>query len=57
MLRSERVQHELGVGTDDHQKVIEIVGHASGQPPDGIHFLRLLQLIFHAAPVSDVTVI
>ena len=53
----QRVQHQLGVGTDDHQKIVEIVGHSSGQSADGVHFLRLLKLIFQPAPVRNVPVI
>ena len=36
---------QLGAGGDDAEDVIEVMGHAAGQPPDGFHLLRLAKLI------------
>ena len=57
MLGRQRIQHQLGVGTDDHQQIIKVVRHSSGQESDCIHFLCLLKLIFQPAPVRNVPVI
>ncbi len=57
MLGRQRIQHQLGVGTDDHQQIVEVMRHASGQSPDRIHLLRLLQLIFQPPPVGDVPIV
>jgi hypothetical protein len=42
-----RIGHEHArMAADDGEKVVEIVGDAAGQLPDGLHFLRLAQLGF-----------
>ena len=53
----QRIQHQLGVGTDDHQQIVEVMGHASGESADRIHLLGLLQLIFQPPPVGDVPIV
>src|SRR5437764_455990 len=35
---------QLAEAVNDCQQVIEVVGHAPGQPPHGLHLLRLAQL-------------
>jgi hypothetical protein len=57
MLRRQRIQHQLGVRTDHHQKVVEIVGDASGQSTDRIHLMGLLELILQPALLRDVAVV
>ena len=57
MLGGQRIQHQLGVGTDDHQQIVEVMRHASGQSSDGVHLLGLLQLIFQLPPVGDVPIV
>ena len=57
MFRGQRVLHQFGVGTDHHQQVVKIVGHAAGKLADCIHFLGLLQLRFQPAPFGNVAVI
>ena len=41
----ERREHELAVAGDHGEQVVEVVGHAAGQPPDGLHLLRLAELL------------
>jgi hypothetical protein len=50
----ERVEHKFGVSADHQEQVVEIVGHPSGQPSNGIHFLGLLQFRFQSATLGDV---
>jgi len=33
---------------DDREDIIKIMGHAAGQLADGLHLLRLTQLIFQS---------
>ena len=49
--------HQLGVSADHHQQIVEIVGHASCQSPDGIHLVRHLQLRFQPPAFADIAVI
>jgi len=51
------VAHQLGAGADDAENIVEVVGHAAGEPSDGLHtlaicFLELtapgINLCFHA---------
>ena len=39
-------QKQFGVTSDDHQQVVEVVGHAAGQPSHRLHFFRLANLGF-----------
>jgi hypothetical protein len=34
----------MGAPEDDRQEVVEVVGHAGRQAPDGLHLLRLEEL-------------
>lgn len=56
-IRRERVHHQLSVAADDHEQIIEVVGYAPGQLPDGIHLLHLRQLLFQLAAFGDVAII
>ena len=47
---------------DDHERVVEVVGDAAGEPADRVHLLRLAQLLiaqpqllFGAPPLGHVT--
>ena len=40
--------HEIGVAHDDPEQVVEVVGHAPGQPPHGLELGRLQE-----APLGD----
>src|SRR5262249_27215482 len=52
----QRVRHQLGGGTDDHQQIVEVMGHAAGQLTDRVHFLGLLKLRFEAPPLGNIPV-
>ncbi len=42
------------VPEDDGQQVVEIVGHAAGELPDGVHLLRLTQFPFERLAFGDI---
>ena len=46
------VQQELGMAFHDHEQVVEIVRHASGQFAHGLHLLRLTQLVGEAVALG-----
>ena len=53
---------QLQVAQDGGQQVVEVVGHAAGQPADGFHLHRMLQLLLQstalrlgAPPLGNVT--
>ena len=48
------VEHQLAVAFDDGEQVVEVVGHAAGQPAHRFHLLRLAELLFQSAPLGDV---
>ena len=41
----ELVQEQLAVSHDDHEEIVEVVRDAAGQPADGLHLLRLAELL------------
>jgi hypothetical protein len=43
------VHRQLGVAQDDGEEVVEVVRHAPGQGADGLHLLRLHELLLAAA--------
>ena len=47
-------QKQLGVALYHHQQIVEIVRHAPGEFADGLHLLRLAQLIGQALALGDV---
>jgi len=47
-------QEELGVTHDDGQQIVEIVRNATGELPDGLHFLRLRELGLERLLLGDV---
>ena len=40
------VEQQLAVSEDRGQQIVEVVRHAAGQPADGLHLLRLPELLF-----------
>ena len=48
------LEQDFGVAVDDHQQVVEVVGDAARQAPDGFHFLRLPELFFQLAALGNV---
>ena len=52
--RGEAAAQVLGVAHDHGEDVVEVVGDAAGQPPDGFHLLRLAQPLFELDPRGDV---
>ena len=44
--RGRIVGQHLGVTADDRQQVVEVVRHATGQPPKRLHLLRLVKTCF-----------
>ena len=47
-------EQEIGVPQHRGQDVIEVVRHAAGQLPDGLHLLRVAELLFQHHAVGDV---
>ena len=52
--RGRPAQQQLAVAVDDGQQVVEVVGHAAGQPADRLHLLRLPELLLQPPPLGDV---
>ena len=50
----ETIQREAGAADDDREQVVEVVRDAAGQPPDGVHLLRLTQLVLELPALGDV---
>ena len=48
------LEHHLAVPTDDGEQVIEIMRDAAGKVADGLHLLRLPQLVFELLLLGDV---
>ncbi len=44
----------LRIAGDHRQQVVEVVRHPAGQPPDGLHLLRLPQLLLELQPFPHV---
>ena len=42
------------VAADDGEQVVEVVGHAAGQAADGLHLLRLAELLLQLAALGDI---
>ena len=49
MSRLEFLEHEVAVAEDGREQVVEVVGDAARQAPDGFHLARLLELILERA--------
>ena len=47
-------QHQIRVAENRRQDVVEVVGHAAGQGAEGVHLLRLPQLLFELLALGDV---
>ena len=54
-VRQAGCEAQIGVAEDHHEHVVEVVGHAAGQTADGIHLLRLLQLLLQLGFKGNVT--
>src|SRR5437016_10341663 len=39
----------------DQQQIVKVVGDAAGEATDGLHFLRLAELVFQSVPFTDIT--
>ena len=48
------MREHLGVAFHHHQQVVEIVGDATGELSDCLHFLRLTQLVGRVLAVGDI---
>src|ERR1700691_2554787 len=48
------LEQHFGISVDHHQEVVEVVGDATGEAADGIHFLCLAKLLFELTAVGDV---
>ena len=46
VVRREAILDDFGVAADDHEEVVEVVGDASCEASDGLHFLRVAELLF-----------
>src|SRR5207248_11315676 len=47
-------KRELGIGADDEEEVLEVVGHSARGQADGLHLLRLAHLLPDPALLCDV---
>ena len=47
-------QDEVAVADDGGELVVEVVGHAPRQPPDGVHLGRLAELLLQPPALGDV---
>lgn len=47
-------QQQVAVALDDRQLIVEIVGDPAGQPADGLHLLRLAELLLLLADLRDI---
>jgi hypothetical protein len=45
---------QLAAAQDDRQQVVEVVGHAAGEPPDRLEPLRQAKLLFELLALGDV---
>jgi hypothetical protein len=45
---------QLGAPDDRAQQVVEVVRHAAGEQPEGVHLLRLAHLLLQPPPLGDV---
>ena len=45
------VEHQLAVAADHRQQVVEVVGHAAGQPADRLELLALIELRLETGPL------
>ena len=44
-------EEQLAVAEDDGEQVVEVVGHAAGQPSDRLHLLGLAELLLGVVPL------
>jgi hypothetical protein len=53
-LRIVRGRQELRVAADHREEVVEVVGDAAGEQADGVHLLRVAELLLEALQLCDV---
>ena len=54
MILRRMLHQNFGVAADHHQKIIEVVSHATGQTSHSFHFLRLTKLILQHPALGHV---
>jgi hypothetical protein len=54
IVRRKIAQQELGLGADDRQHIVEVVGHTAGEAPYGFHFMGLPELLLQLLSLGDV---
>ena len=47
-------EDDAAITVDHGEQIIEVVGHAAGESPDGLHFLRLPELLLHLLHLREV---
>jgi hypothetical protein len=52
--RIELGRHELAEPHDHGEQIVEVVRHAARQAPDGLHFLRLSELLFERVSLGEI---
>src|SRR5258707_704171 len=52
--RWKRVQDDVRVPQDHGQQIVEVVGHATSEPANGIHALRQPELFLHLSSCGDI---
>ena len=52
--RAKILEQQVGVASDRREDVVEVVGDAARETPNGLHLLRLTQLLLEAEPLRDV---
>ena len=53
-MRVKSLLQPVRMADDHHHQVIEVVGDAAGESPDGLHFLRLLERLGRAFVLGDI---
>src|SRR5258706_4354491 len=56
MSRIDVLLQDFGVPNDDTQNIVKIVCDSAGQSPNGIHLLRLAELVFEPSAIRDIPV-
>ena len=50
----ESLHDDLGIQPDHRQQIVEVVGDAAGESSDGVHLLRLAELLLEISPLGKV---
>ena len=51
----DQILQDLDAAGDDGEEIVEVVRNAAGELADGIHLLRLAQLLLEQQTLADVT--